>query len=279
MAAPIFEEEFLSHRNNLLQKQKIAQDAGTAEDKGLVATALKLYDNYLARVDYAAIIRGDFSTSIAALNDYVDAAKKIEKEDSKFFSWRSNFAGSIIPEFVYRAADVTLRKLDLKPYYSKGDSVLEISPDPRGTGFRIIRKDQDFCVGFSKISVIEAGEEVTLVVPCVAVEIKTNIDINKINGLEYTAKRLKNSFPAARYLLVTETLDFSLLDNRASGPIDEVYVLRKQVRSRARVEGGKAPLQPDVFAHLVSDIVGASIRSTQSAGHVYERLDKGRLIP
>jgi hypothetical protein len=279
VASPTFEEEFLSHRNNLLQKQKIAQDAGIAEEKELVASALKLYDNYITKVDYAAMIRGDFTSSIAALNDYVDAAKKIEKANSKFFSWRSNFAGSIIPEFMYRTADVTLRKLDLKPYYSKGDSVLEISPDPKGRGFRIIRKDQDFCVGFSKLSVIEDGQEITIVVPCVTAEIKTNIDINKINGLEYTAKRLKNSFPAAKYLLVTETLDFSLLDNRASGPIDEVYVLRKQVRSKARVEGGKAPLQPDVFQHLVRDIVGACIRSTQSAGHVYDRLDKGRLIP
>jgi len=275
---PQFEEEFLSHRNNLLQKRKVAQQTGSPEQKKLVLATLRLYDDFIAKIDYAALNKGDLNSTVAALNEYYDAAKKIEREDPAFFGWRSNFVGSIIPEFVYRTVDVLLRNHDLEPYYSKGDSVLEISPDPKGKGFRIIRKDQDFCVGFSKMRVPEGQEETTLVVPCVAAEIKTNIDINKINGLEYTAKRLKSSFPGAKYILVTETLDFSLLDNRASGPIDEVYVLRKQVRSKARVDGGKAPLQPDVLGQLVNDILGAAKRANQSVEHVYERLAKGRLI-
>jgi hypothetical protein len=217
-----------------------------------------------ACIDYEAVKKGNFSSSVAALDAYVNVAKKIEKIDSTFFSWRSDFAGSIIPEFVYRVADVQLKNSGLEPYYSKSKSVLEIQPDPIGSGFRIIRKNQDFCVGFSEMTVIEAGKNVRFAVSSIVAEIKTNIDINKINGLEYTARRLKRSFPAAKYFLITETLDFSLLDNRASGPIDQVYVLRKQLRSRARKEGKKAALQPDVFASMGSDIIKAARAAAQA---------------
>ena len=274
---PVFEGSLLSHWNNICQKQKVVKN-GSPHQKELVDRIANVYIDYLKKINYNDILKGDFGSSVEALNNYIEMAKQIEKEDSKLFSWRSNFAGSIIPEFLYRIIDIQLKNISLIPLYSKNDSVLELSPDPEGNGFRITRKDQDFCVGFSKMVVKEQDKDVTIVIPTIAAEIKTNIDINKINGLEYTARRLKRSFPSAKFFLITETLDFSLNDNRASGPIDEVYVLRKQVRSQARIEGKKANLKPDVFRLISDDIMNISKKTTQKLGHVYSRLDNGRLI-
>jgi len=275
---PPFDEDLLSHKNNLLQKQKIVEGSGTDKQKRLLEQVWVAYEAYVAEINYDAHSDDDYTSSVNALNKYVDFAKAVEKEDSKFFSWRSDFAGSIIPEFIFRAADVQLKKSGLKPLYSKSKAVLEITPDPRGVGFLIIRKNQDFCVGFSEVTINEGETDVNLLVPCVAAEIKTNIDKNKINGLEYTAKRLKRTFPAAKYILISETLDFSINDNRASGPIDEVYILRKQIRSQARVEGGKKPLQPDVFSSVISYIVDVAEKMHIQLGHVYDRLETGRLL-
>ena len=110
----------------------------------------------------------------------------------------------------------------------------------------------------------------------IAMEVKTNIDINKLNGLDFSAERLKRTFPTSKYFLITETIDFSLEQNYASGSIDEIYTLRKQVRSQARRE--KKPLEADVFVQLQADVVEIVKKASSTMGHVYDRLDVGKLI-
>jgi hypothetical protein len=113
-------------------------------------------------------------------------------------------------------------------------------------------------------------------VPSIVFEVKTNIDINKLSGLDFSAERLKRSFPGAKYFLVTETVDFSLSDNYASTSIDEIYCLRKQMRSAARRD--RAPLQHEVFESLLRDVTDIMAAQMITRGHVYERLESGRLI-
>ena len=107
-------------------------------------------------------------------------------------------------------------------------------------------------------------------------EVKTNIDINKLNGLDFSAERLKRTFPSAHYFLVTETIDFSLNNNYAASFLDEIYVFRKQVRSAARRK--KEPLQFDVFEKLLNDVISLVKQGSLAKGHVYDRLELGRLI-
>ena len=76
--------------------------------------------------------------------------------------------------------------------------------------------------------------------------------------------------------MITETIDFSLDQNYSSGSIDEIYTLRKQVRSQARRK--KKPLEVDVFVELQSDIVDIIKRASFTMGHVYDRLNVGKLI-
>ena len=76
--------------------------------------------------------------------------------------------------------------------------------------------------------------------------------------------------------MVTETVDFSLSDNYVAGPLDEIYCLRKQVRSEARRD--KSPLQLDVFEILYHDVLRIMERFGVVRSHVYDRLDAGKLI-
>src|SRR5436309_293735 len=90
--------ELLCHFNNLQQKRKTADNNDRIE---MVQRAVSSYADYCKGIDYAAIVRGDAKASVQKLEDYLTFAKSLERADS-LFNWRSNFAGSIIPEFIYR---------------------------------------------------------------------------------------------------------------------------------------------------------------------------------
>lgn len=265
----------LSHKNNLVQKSKRLADLNEKRS-ALLEEAKKRYVAYLKKADWSAVREGDVSSAVSALEEYVNFTKDIEAQDS-FFNWRSDFAGSVIPEFLYRMFRARLKHLDIPNYFSTRGSVVEMTLN--GTGddaWNIRRKNQDLCLGGAMCNTIIGGKEQQFVVPSVIFEVKTNIDINKLNGLEFSAERLKRTFPAAKYFLVTETVDFSLNDNYVAGNLDEIYCMRKQVRSSAR--RNKGPLQEEVFSSLLEDVVSLMRASTTARGHVYDRLELGRLI-
>lgn len=275
MKSPVeFIPSFLCHQNNIQQKLIVAKK--TPDKMRLCQEALKAYQRFCSLVDFEACSNMEFKSTIQALNDYVDFTKKFEKKD-KMFNWRSNYAGSVIPEFLYVIIHYALKSKGFLPYFVTKKSVVEISYTGNPAHPILVRhKDQDFGLGFSKSKVSNGKGDEDFVVPSLVIEVKTNIDINKLNGLFYSAESLKKTFLTSRYILATETIDFSLDNNYASGSIDEVYVLRKQVRSQARKQ--KDPLCEDVFRSLLSYVYSIAEFDNKNRGHVYDRLSSGRLI-
>lgn len=270
----ILDESFLAHKHNLAQKERRVES--DVKLKPIVTAARKAYLNYLSKVDWERVAQNDLADAVGAVGKYVDYAKGIEKRHA-LFNWRSDYAASIIPEFLYRVFAIRLNQLGIKPLPSMRDSVVEVvvSGGTSG-GWKVRQKNQDLCLGLRTDKVLIDGKELSFVVPVVVFEVKTNIDINKLNGLDFSAERLKRTFPTARYFLVTETIDFSLNDNYAAGYIDEIYVLRKQVRSQARRK--KIDLQHEVFQELTADVCSLMDRANTDRGHVYDRLEEGTLI-
>lgn len=267
------EDGLLSHRNNLLQKCRLTQNV---DHLALCREIDRRYNEYLAALLPERIASGDLGAAVAAVGSYLDFAKEVESQYSRF-NWRSDFASSILPEFIYRTLGIALTAGDFPPLFSTRDSIVEVSLSGAiGGGWDVRRKNQDLCIGLRREKIVRQDGEETFLVPLIALEVKTNIDINKLNGLDYSAERLKRTFPASKYLLITETIDFSLDQNYSSGSIDEIYTLRKQVRSQARRE--KKPLEVDVFVELQADIVDIIKRASFTMGHVYDRLNVGKLI-
>ncbi|MDZ5458017.1 Bpu10I family restriction endonuclease [Azohydromonas lata] len=267
------EDALLSHRNNLLQKCRLSQDR---DHQALCQEIDRKYTAYLAALVPERIAVGDLGAAVAAVGSYLDFAKEVEATFSRF-NWRSDFAASILPEFIYRTLGIALTARGFPPLFSTRDSIVEVSlSGTAGGGWDVRRKNQDLCIGLRREKIVRQNGEELFLVPLIAMEVKTNIDINKLNGLDYSAERLKRTFPASKYILVTETIDFSLDQNYASGSIDEIYTLRKQVRSQARRE--KKPLEVDVFTQLQSDVVEIVRRASFTMGHVYDRLEIGKLI-
>lgn len=275
MAQSLFfpNEALLSHKNNLNQKRRLTDDK---DHQALCDNIEERYQAYVSCLLDKDIAAGNLAPAVAAVGEYLNYAKWVEKEYSRF-NWRSDYAGSVLPEFIYRVLGQYLAGQQLAPLFSTRDSVVEVSLSGNaGGGWNVRRKNQDLCIGLRHEQVLKNGVEETFVVPLIAIEVKTNIDINKLNGLDFSAERLKRTFPSAYYFLVTETIDFSLDQNYASGSIDEIYVLRKQVRSQAR--RNKDDLKTDVFVRLVADVSEIVKKSSAALGHVYDRLPTGRLI-
>lgn len=267
--------EFLAHRNNLLQKQKRVKGKESSLLK-LVESANTAYNKYISKLDFDEIQKGNLKNAVAALEEYLNFAKQLESENA-LFNWRSDYASSIIPEFLFITIDSFLRFNNFQPSYSTKESVVEFFLTGNvDSQIEIRKKNQDFCMGFSKTTLPSKTEQIEFFIPTVVFEVKTNIDINKLNGLDFSAERLKRSFPHSKYFLVTETIDFSLDYNFAANNLDEVYVLRKQLRSKARKE--KSSLKYDVFEELLNDVLQVSKNILSTRGHVYTRLQKGKLI-
>jgi len=267
------EDAFLSHRNNILQKKRIAP---TAELQIICTEIDRRYNLYLTSIRDGEVLAGNLAPSVEAVGTYLDFAKAVEKE-YPFFNWRSDYASSILPEYLYRILGISLKGVGITPLFSTRDSIVEVSlSGGAGGGWDVRRKNQDLCIGLRRERIARDEDDEVFVVPLIAIEVKTNIDINKLNGLDFSAERMKRTFPAARYFLVTETIDFSLSANYSSGSIDEIYALRKQMRSQARRV--KKPLEYDVFEQLRADILIMMKKASESVGHVYERLEHGRLI-
>ena len=266
------ESQFLGHKNNISQKVRIAK----GEHAAIAADVFEKYKDFESNLQFPDGISDIPFGAVKCLNSYVDFAKDVESKHS-IFNWRSNFAGSIIPEFFYRYLVWRLSQLKLSAVFSTKDSIVDATfSTTESGGIHIRQKDQDLCVGVRREKLICGGKTYEFVAPAVSCEVKTNIDINKLNGLDFSAERLKRSFPSARYFLITETIDFSLKDNYAAGFVDEVFVLRKQVRSVARRT--KAPIEADVVKAAADVMIEILARAWISARHVYDRLPTGRLI-
>jgi hypothetical protein len=266
------DKSFYGHANNIAHKKIIAK---TQAQKSSVDQIIRGYEDLIGALSWSHHEPGWLTKAVSGLNAYTEFIKRLEASDS-FFNWRGDFASSLLPEFLFRVIAQRMTYSQIQPLYSTRDSVVDITLNGyREGGWTIRKKNQDLCIGL-RTDVINLGQkDLSFVVPLIAIEAKTNIDINKLNGLDFSAERLKRTFPASRYFLVTETLDFAV-DQNYAGSIDEIYVLRKQKRSDAR--RSRREYCPDVFEEFAEDVVRIVSKADTSRTHVYDRLEAGRLI-
>ncbi len=268
-----------SHRHNLIEKIRRAErDPSLAPMLPLARRCLDEFDQIIRMLQETVSNNRPLDPPVTAVSEYVEKLKKLESERTTkvFFNHRSNFAGSVIPEFLYVYISTLMDILGYTAYFSTKDSVVELQFTGLSSKPVIVRhKDQDFCMGLSKQKLPDST--IDFVVPLIAIEVKTNIDINKLNGLDFSAQCLKRSFPSSKYYLVTETIDFSLSDNFSTLQIDEIFVLRKMTRSQFR-RTRSGVYCSDVFEQIANEIISEIEKINSPQTHVYDRLPAGRLI-
>ncbi|MBI4160263.1 Bpu10I family restriction endonuclease [Candidatus Wolfebacteria bacterium] len=197
----------------------------------------------------------ELSTKVALLNDYSDYIISV----AEHFKFQDKLGSSVVEEFLFLLfRDIPGLKEDLSNdllFMGQADAYLNLSFAPRNLqdfiknpGIYINRKNQDFTIS-KKVGCIfntnGTEEKVELIVPAVAIESKAYIPKTMFDQVAYEAMRLKEGNPFALCIIVAEQNALSNDVNLKNTKIDEVFILRKQKRSKIR-----KPIDPVVVNDL-----------------------------
>jgi len=186
----------------------------------------------------------ELSAKVALLNGYSDYIHSV----SEHFKFQDKLGSSLIEEFLFLLfKDIPLLKADLDSgllFMGQADAYLNLSFAPRNLndfitnpGVYINRKNQDFTISKKVNCVFKTNEnekKVDLIVPAVTIESKSYIPKTMFDQAAYEAQRLKEGNPFALCLIVAEQNALSNDVNLKNTKIDEVFILRKQKRSKIR---------------------------------------------
>ncbi|MDO4967438.1 MAG: Bpu10I family restriction endonuclease [Candidatus Saccharibacteria bacterium] len=99
----------------------------------------------------------------------------------------------------------------------------------KGLAISIPKKDVDFCVG-KEITLGLNGESVSIIIPVVAVEVKTYLDATMLGEIQYSSRVIKNAVPNAKTYVLTGyhvVGEDRLSSARTDKSIDEIFVLQE----------------------------------------------------
>jgi len=186
----------------------------------------------------------NLTVKVSLLNDYSDYINSV----SSHFKFQDKLGSSVIEEFLFLLLkDIPGLKEDLGDgllFMGQADAYLNLSFAPRNLkdfinnpGVYINRKNQDFTIS-KKVSCVfktnKNEEKIELIVPAVAIESKAYIPKTMFDQAAYEAQRLKEGNPFALCIIVAEQNALSNDVNLKNTKIDEVFILRKQKRSKIR---------------------------------------------
>ena len=120
-----------------------------------------------------------------------------------------------------------------------------------GINIDIITKDVDFCIGRQINIQIDGGTLKTLVVPVVAVEVKTFLDATMFGEVKSSSKAIRNATPNARtydLMAYRDLKDKHISAARTEAALNEMFALRQKANM---------PMEASVIADYWHEIVEA----------------------
>lgn len=218
---------------------------------------------------------------------FVDQRRYAEHFDS-----RGNLHSSMLEEFMYYIfRDLVLEFSELaligkahtfKDIFFNAPNYAQMVQKPY---VNIERKDHDFTIGVNinaKMSCagVTREDNYVLQVPAVAIECKTYLDKNMLEGCSTSAEQLKHRNPNALYIVVAEWLKLAPDVNLRKFKLDQVYILRKQKNTdrkyRYRETYNMNPIYVDVVVHLFNTV--RNHLTIDWEGGVSYGLDRGYLL-
>lgn len=201
----------------------------------------------LLEIDFS---KGTNSFVIATeiINEYL---KKIDAFSDKYkINAHSKFRSSFLEEISsYLFKDNEYIKNENLGIFNKG--IYTGMKIDSNMNIRIIKKDVDFCIGKKckiKVNDVYIGE---IIIPVIAVEVKTYLDGTMFGEVQHSSKQIKNSTPNAKTYVLMETNDVGIdkiIAARYDNVINEMFVLRYDK---------KANIVPEVLEDYYEEITSA----------------------
>ena len=115
----------------------------------------------------------------------------------------------------------------------------------------IIKKDVDFCIA-KECSIMIDGRNNTLIIPIVAVEVKTYLDGTMFNEVQFSSLAIKKATANTKTYVLMETNDVGaekIISARYDKNVDELFVLRENTNSPISYE-----VLMDYYDQITKDI-------------------------
>lgn len=131
----------------------------------------------------------------------------------------------------------------------------------RGAYVNIPKKDVDFCIG-KKVLLGLDEETRKIIIPIVAVEVKTYLDATMLGEIQYSSRIIKNAVPNAKVYVLTGyhvVGEDRVSSARSDKAIDEIFVLKDNAESPIKAVAIKA-----YFEQINSDIEGIAKEGNSS---------------
>lgn len=187
--------------------------------------------NRIVSLHFDNLHRNDFEIATAIFNDYYNKLLELSrnyniKSQSKFESTFLEELSSYLFKDLPDIANGNLGVFNKKIYAGlKIDSNHHIS---------VITKDVDFCIGKKTQILIDNQPPITLILPVVAVEVKTYLDATMFGEVKSSSKAIRSASPNSKtYVLMgyKDLKDEHIIAARQDSTISEMFVLRANANS------------------------------------------------
>lgn len=290
------------HGDNLTEKEKHSRKYRDSTSQKYLAEIREKY-NWWHKENMALIGPGIekrdsdaqiISKRVQLLSEYKDFID--QKKYAEHFDSRSNLHSSVLEEFMYYLFKDLVAEFTSQAWIGSGKNTFKDiffdHPNFRHMvnkpGVSIETKHHDFVIGVTVNTTFrtlggqgpQATQQVSLNVPAVAIECKTYLDKNMLEGASTSAEELKARNPNAIYIVVMEWIKLSEYVNLHKYKVDQIYILRKQKNTdrefRFLDTYKKNPIYEDVVMHLF-EFVRRHLTTDWSSGVKYG-LSRGYLL-
>lgn len=138
-----------------------------------------------------------------------------------------------------------------------------------------ITKDVDFCIGREfNIDVRENGSHLKLIMPIVAVEVKTYLDATMFGEIKSSSKTIRSASPySSAYVLIgyTDLADEHIVAARQDSTLTEMFALRRNSNSPFEASALKAYWE-EITTALVTNTTGGVVPEVGRLLHYYRNI-------
>lgn len=213
------------HEDNI--KKKIADNYNGKKDE-LVAfyhDKYKVVREELLAIDFSINTDEIFKKATDIINKYFEEVEIIAKKCN--IKSQSKFRSSFLEEIsIYLFSDNSYIENKRLGFYNK--KIYAGMKIGNNLNVNIMDKDVDFCIG-KKVKIIIDNKEYEIILPVVAVEVKTYLDATMFGEVQYSSRLLKNSTPNVKtYVLMerNQVKDEKIIISRYERTLNEMFVLR-----------------------------------------------------
>lgn len=213
------------HENNLKNKIDINYNGKGEKIRQFYEDVYLNTKMKLLNFDFSNSDENIFKEATELINNYYKKLDSFIKNNN--ITSQSKFRSSFLEELsTYLFQDNEYIKSGKLGIYNKGIFAgIKIGNDLK---VNIIKKDVDFCIG-KKIVIKIENTKFEIILPIVAVEVKTYLDATMFGEVQFSSKLLKSATPNVKTYVLMETNQVGndkIISARYDKNLDEMFVLR-----------------------------------------------------